>query len=189
MKSDSSVTNAGVATARPFPCASAAVLLVAIFVAGCGYHVAGRGTALPSTLHTIAVPAFVNKTHSYRIEQRMTQAVIREFLSRTSYHIVSEPGSADAVLHGEITALDSNAVIFDPVTGHATTMLVQMHARVWLEERESKKILYRNDDYLFRQEYQITSDVPSFFDEQGPALDRMAHDFALRLVADILENF
>ncbi len=104
VKSDSSVTNAGVATARSFPCASPRVLLVAIFIAGCGYHVAGRGTALPSTLHTIAVPAFVNKTHSYRIEQRMTQAVIREFLSRTSYHIVSEPGSADAVLHGEITA-------------------------------------------------------------------------------------
>jgi outer membrane lipopolysaccharide assembly protein LptE/RlpB len=189
VKSNPCLTNTAIAAAGSFPCAGAAVLLVAIFVAGCGYHVAGRGTALPSTLHTIAVPAFVNKTHSYRIEQRMTQAVIREFLSRTSYHVVSDPGSADAVLHGEITGLDSNAVIFDPVTGHATTMLVQMHARVWLQERESKKILYRNDDYLFRQEYQITSDIPSFFDEQGPALDRMAHDFASRLVVDILENF
>ncbi|HXN64220.1 MAG TPA: LptE family protein [Candidatus Acidoferrales bacterium] len=167
----------------------AAIVLSAAWWSGCGYHVAGRTNALPATIQTIAVPAFVNKTHAYRIEQRMTQAVIREFLSRASYHIISDPAQADAVLHSEITSLDSNAVIFDPVTGHATTMLVQMHAKVWLEERESKKILFHNDNYLFRQEYQISTDVPSFFDEQDPALDRMAHDFASHLVADILENF
>ena len=28
-----------------------------------------------------------------------------------------------------------------------------------------------------------------YFDEQGPALERMSRDFASRLVADILENF
>ena len=84
---------------------------------------------------------------------------------------------------------ESEPVIFDPITGHATTMMVQVHVRVHLDERDSGKILYRNDDFLFRQEYQITSDITSFFDEQDPALDRMARDFASRLVADILENF
>lgn len=172
-----------------FKTSLAAAMVSAALLAGCGYHVAGRTNALPATVQTIAVPAFINKTHAYRIEQRMTQAVIREFLSRTSYHIISDPTQADAVLHAEITSLDSNAVIFDPVTGHATTMLVQMRAKVWLEERESKKILFHNDNYLFREEYQISTDVPSFFDEQNPALDRMAHDFASHLVADILENF
>jgi Lipopolysaccharide-assembly len=156
---------------------------------GCGYHVAGRANALPTDVHTIAIPAFTNHTPRYRIEQRVTQAVIREFLVASRYRIVPNPADGDATLHGEIFGLESTPVIFDPSTGHATTMLVQVHLRVRLEQRDTGKILYRNDNYLFRQEYQISTDVPSFFDEQDPALDRMASDFASRLVADILENF
>ena len=68
-------------------------------------------------------------------------------------------------------------------------MLVSVHMRVWLEEKETKKILYRNDNFLFREPYEISTNPSTFFDEQGPALDRMAKDFASRLVADIVENF
>jgi len=173
----------------------AAIAYVALTIAlgatacGCGYRVAGRANTLPPELHTIAVPAFVNKSQRYRIEQRMTESVIHEFLARTKYRIVSDPAGADAVVHGEITGLESSAVVFDPATGRATTMLVQVRMRVWMEESATKKILFRNEKYLFRQEYQISTDVRSFFDEQDPALDRMSRDFASHVVADILENF
>jgi hypothetical protein len=40
-----------------------------------------------------------------------------------------------------------------------------------------------------RNEYEISTDVKSFFEEQDPALDRLARDFAQRLVAAITENF
>jgi len=59
---------------------------------------------------------------------------------------------------------------------------------VRLEDRDHK-VLYQNDNYVFRQPYEISTDVTSFFQEEGPALDRMSQDFASRLVADILENF
>jgi hypothetical protein len=32
-------------------------------------------------------------------------------------------------------------------------------------------------------------DIPSFFQEEGPALDRMSRDFASQLVSDVIENF
>jgi outer membrane lipopolysaccharide assembly protein LptE/RlpB len=161
----------------------------AILLSGCGYHVVGTTSSLPKDVHTIAVPAFVNKTQKYRIEQRMTQAVVREFLAASRYRVVSNPNEGDAVLHGEITSIEANPVIFDPITGHASTMLIQVRMKVHLDERSNGKVLYQNDNYLFRQQYQISSDVAEFFDEQDPALDRMAHDFASNLVADILENF
>jgi hypothetical protein len=132
----------------------------------------------------------------------MTQAVVREFLERTGFRIVSTEDGADAVLHGEILTLDSSPVVFDTTptqnsptspgsttTARATTMLVSVHMKVSLEERETKKILYNNDNYLFREVYEISTDPSRFFDEQGPALDRMAKDFAARLVSDVLENF
>ena len=176
---------------------------VAIFLSSCGYHVGGTSSRLPPGLKVIAVPALENQTNQYRVEQRMTQAVVREFLARTKYRIVSTEDSADAVLHGAITSLESSPVVFDTTptpnaptsptatttTARATTMLVSVHMKVSLEERETKKILYKNDDYLFREAYEISTDPATFFDEQGPALDRMARDFASRLVADVVENF
>jgi outer membrane lipopolysaccharide assembly protein LptE/RlpB len=169
---------------------------VAILLCGCGYHVAGRGSRLPATVKTIAVPALENKTSRYRIEQRLTQAVVREFLARTTYHIVPDPANADAVLRGEVSSIESTAVLFDTTTNRATALLVTVRLKVRLEERETKNVLYRNDNFLFRETYEISTpgkppagDVNSFFEEQDPALDRLAHDFASKLVAAILENF
>ena len=162
---------------------------VAMLLAGCGYHVAGRGSRLPGNLKTIAVPALENRTPRYRIEQRLTEAVVRELLARTSYRVVSNAAVADAVLRGQITGLESSAVLFDTATGRATTMVVTVRAAVRLEESGTKNILYRNDNFLFREQYQISTDVASFFEEQDPALERLARDFAARLVASLLANF
>jgi hypothetical protein len=187
--------------------AVAARLLLPLFVcsalslSACGYHVAGRASSLPPGLKVIAVEAFVNNTKQYRIEQRLTEAVVHEFLARTKYRIVSTENSADAVLHGEIVSLDLTPVVFDTSpapsptlntptnTARATTMLISVRLQVWLEDKETKKDLYRNMNFLFREPYEISTDVGSFFDEQGPALGRLGRDFAARLVADVLENF
>jgi hypothetical protein len=61
--------------------------------------------------------------------------------------------------------------------------------KVNLQDRASGNILYQNDNLLFREPYEISTDIPSFFQEEGPALDRMARDLAGRLVADMLEKF
>jgi outer membrane lipopolysaccharide assembly protein LptE/RlpB len=159
-----------------------------LLLAGCGYRVVGRTSALPPGIHTIAVPAFVNRTTTYRIEQRLTNAVVHELLARTTYRVVARPEAADAVLRGEISSIEGDAVVFDATTGRATTMLVTVVLKVRLEDATGK-ILYRNDNFVFREPYEVSTDVPSFFQEEDPALDRMARDFARRLVADLLENF
>ncbi len=165
-------------------CALAAVLTAG----GCGYHVVGRANTLPAGSHTIAIPAFVNRTTTYRIEQRLTEAVTREFIARTSYRVVPESNGADLSLQGEVTNIGSGAVLFDPATGRATTVLVTVNLRVALQDHGGK-ILYQNNNFVFRQPYEISVDIPSFFQEEGPALDRMSRDFASQLVSDVLENF
>jgi hypothetical protein len=42
---------------------------------------------------------------------------------------------------------------------------------------------------VFRDEYQIPTDVKSFFEEQDPALERMSRDLASHVVSNVLENF
>lgn len=156
---------------------------------GCGYHVAGRSDALPKSIHVIAVPAFENKTTSYRIEQRLTAATVHEFLAKTPYRVVSNPANGDAVLRGKVLSLEAVPLLFDTATGRATTMLVSVKCEVTFEQRETGKVLYHTDNFLFRNQYEISTDVKSFFEEQDPALDRLAQDFAARLVAAVTENF
>ena len=167
---------------------------LAVWLAGCGYHVAGHSSALPKSLHTIAVPTLENKTTSYRIEQRLTAATIREFLAKTPYRIISNPADGDAVLRGKVVSLEALPLLFQSTSTadnntRATTMLVTVKCEVTMEERDTGKILYRNDNFLFRNQYEISTDVKSFFGEQDPALDRVAADFAARLVAAITENY
>ncbi len=160
---------------------------------------------MPPGLKVIAIPALKNDTPRFRVEQGMTEAVVHEFIARTKYRVVSSEGSADAVLHGEITSFEAIPAVFDTTpatstsstsvpavnvtTARATTMLVSVHMKVLLEESGTKRVLYKNDDYLFREPYEISTDPSKFFDEQGPALERMSRDFAARLVSDVLENF
>jgi hypothetical protein len=166
-----------------------AALLAVLSGIGCGYHVAGKSDELPKTIHVIAVPALENKTTSYRIEQKFTSATIHEFLVRTSYRVVSNPENADAVLRGKVLSIEAVPLTYDTASGRATTMLVQVKCEVTFEERATGKILYHSDNFVFRNEYELSTDVPSFFQEQDPALERVAKDFASRLVAAVTENY
>src|SRR5215813_7862959 len=136
-----------------------ALALIAISTAiGCGYHVAGRNDALPKTIHVIAVPALENKTTSYRIEQRLTAATIHEFLATTQYRVVSTDSGADAVLRGRVLSVEAVPLLFvttpatatEASTTRATTMLVTMRCDVTLTESPSERILYHNENFVFR---------------------------------------
>jgi hypothetical protein len=42
---------------------------------------------------------------------------------------------------------------------------------------------------VFRNEYELSTDVRNFFQEGDPAVDRMAKDFAQKLVAAVTESY
>jgi outer membrane lipopolysaccharide assembly protein LptE/RlpB len=179
---------------------AAVFLTVALLISGCGYHVAGHGSSLPKTIHVIAIPALENKTTSYRLEQKLTAATVHEFLAKTPYRVVSNPEAGDAVLRGKVLTLEAVPLLFDTTTGRATTMLVTVKCEVTFTETATQKVLYHTDNFVFRNQYEISSNISttaptdeatlrSFFEEQDPALDRLAQDFASRLVAAVIENY
>jgi hypothetical protein len=196
-------------------------IAISLVAAGCGYHVAGHGPdALPKTIHVIAVPTMENKTSTFKIEQKLTAATIHEFLAKTRYKVVSDPNGGDAVLTGKVLSVEVLPLLFQSSTtpatpgttatsvAQATAMTITMRCEVTLMERDSDKVLYHTDNFVFRNEYQLAttcpstsvnvscpppadskSQVESFFQEGDPALDRMAQDFATRLVAAVTENY
>jgi hypothetical protein len=109
--------------------------------------------------------------------------------SSKNYKITSDPNAGDAVLRGKVVTLEAVPLLFDTKTGAATTMLLTVRCEVTLTDRETQKVLFHTDKFVFRNEYEISTDVKSFFEEQDPAIDRIAKDFAQRLVASVTENF
>ncbi len=164
--------------------------LVAAACTGCGYHGAGAAVHLPKTVHLVDVPTFRNHSQAYHVELAMTQAVIKELTSRTPYRVAStdEPGEADAVIRGEITSYQVFPLTYDSTTNQSSSFLVTIGARVSVVDK-NHRVLYQNNAYLFRQQYQTTQDLVSFIQEDPAAVERLSRDFAQNLVADILESF
>jgi outer membrane lipopolysaccharide assembly protein LptE/RlpB len=160
-----------------------------LLLAGCGYSTGGKATRLPRSVQTIAIPAFVNQTQTYRIEQTMTAAVVREFISRSKYTVLSEVSpDADATLRGTVISTQLSPLTYDSQTGRASSAMVIVTMKVSLTDKQGKP-LFENQNYIFREQYQVSREISSFFEEESPALERMARDFARTLVADILENY
>src|SRR6202166_665328 len=164
------------------------ILLLAL-CAGCGYHTAGHAVQLPDTVKTIAGPAFKNETLTYRIEQMLTAAVVRDFTTRTRYRILNDSSDdADATLRGTVLSTAASPLTYDTATGQAASILVVVSMRVVLTDRKGK-VLYQNPAYLFREQYEVSQDLTSFFEEDSPAFRRLSQDFARTLVSNILEGF
>jgi outer membrane lipopolysaccharide assembly protein LptE/RlpB len=164
--------------------------LVAVMASvSCGYHTAGHAVQLPESVKTIAVPAFLNETNTYRIEQLLTSSVAREFITRTHYHILNEASeAADATLRGTVLSTSASPLTYNSATGQAASVLVVVSIKVSLTNREGK-VLYQNPSYLFREQYEVSQDLASFFEEDSPAFRRLSQDFARTLVSNILEGF
>ncbi len=155
---------------------------------GCGYHVAGHAAQLPENVKTIAVPGFTNQTQTYRVEQTLTAAVIREFVTRTHYHIANDGTEADATLRGTILSTYTAPLTYDSQTGRAASVLVTVGMKVSLTDRQGK-VLFENPSYVFREQYEVSRELSSFFEEDSPALERLSRDFARTLVSNVLECF
>jgi outer membrane lipopolysaccharide assembly protein LptE/RlpB len=166
----------------------AAIAALALLTASCGYHTAGNTSRLAPDVKVLAIPAFLNQTYTYHVETGLTAAVIREFNTRTRYRVVQSEGDADAVLQGTVVSAAVAPVAYDSVTGRASTGLVTIIVKVTLTARDGR-VLYSNPNYVFRDQYQISNELASFFEEQGPALDRVSRDFSRTLVSNILEAF
>ncbi|MCW5962432.1 MAG: hypothetical protein KIT83_00210 [Bryobacterales bacterium] len=168
---------------------AALLVLTAAVLGGCGYHVAGKADTLPTDLTTIAIPAFENLTTRYRLTQWMPEALGVEFLRRSRYRVVSEPGEADAVLRGSVLSQQVSPLIFDPGSGRASMVQLFVRMQIRMEDRRTGRVLYQNDNMEYRARYEIAVDQRAYFDESDAGLERLSQEVARSVVSRILEGF
>ena len=144
---------------------------------------------MPDTVGVIAIPPFQNQTVEFKIEQHLTRAVHREFISRTRYDVVTNEGLADAVLTGTVVNVLVFPLVIDPGVGRATSVGTITQIRISLRDRRTGKVLYDNPNLEHRERYEVSTDPDAYLEERELALMRTSEATARSIVSAVLERF
>ena len=148
-------------------------------------------TQLPPHIKTVAVPAFQLGPEGlrFKVEQRFTQAVMNELIRRGhGLRVQSEREGADAVIDGVIKSFTFSGVLLDD-KGRARIFEVTITAAVTVRDQHENRVLYDNQNFVFRGEFEFANDPRNFFNEEDPAVMRMARSFAESIVSTLVNGF
>ncbi len=147
-------------------------------------------TGLPKRIKTVSVPAFQFEVEGarYRVESRFTEAVTKEIIKRgRGLKVQGSRDNADAVVEGTIRSFNFSGVLLDR-EGRARVYEVTIVAAVTIRDLAENKILYDNQNFIFRDSFEFSEDPRSFFNEEDPAVERMARSFAESVVSTIVNG-
>jgi hypothetical protein len=150
-----------------------------------------KNSGLPKNIKTVAVPAFQFEARGlrYRVESRFTEAVIKEIIRRgTGLKVQGTIENADAAIEGTIRDFSFSGVLLDR-EGRARVYEVTIVSAVTVRDLDNNKILYDNQNFIFRDSFEFSQDPRSFFNEEDPAVERMARAFAESVVSTIVNGF
>ncbi len=168
-----------------------AIILVFIWVSGfteCYKPVTNSG--LPKRIKTVAVPAFQFEAKGlrYRVESRFTEAVMKEIIKRgKGLRVQSGREGADAVIEGNIRDFNFSGVLLDR-QGRARVYEVTIVGAVTIRDLAENKVIYDNQNFTFRDLFEFSDDPRSFFNEEDPAVERMARAFAESVVSTMING-
>ena len=167
-----------------------ALLTLLVFVTGFGEcYKPIKKNQLPTRIRTIAVPAFQNQALHYKIEHRFTESVINEIVRRgRGIRVQSEREGADAVVDGVVKSFNFSGVLLDE-RGRARIFEVTIVAAVTIRDQVENRVIYDNQNYVFRGEFEFANDPRSFFNEEDPAVGRISRTFAESLVSTLINGF
>ena len=162
-----------------------ALLECTLLLYGCGYHLAEKKLDAGRGLR-IAVPTFANGTTTYRLEQRLTEAVRQELIRRTKFTVVSED-TGDMLVSGEIVGFSSVPVIFNQ-QGRGSSYSISVAMKISLTDKRSNRVLFKNDNWGFHDVFELGQVSGDFVPEDTPAMERLARQFASAFVASVLHT-
>ena len=147
-------------------------------------------SGLPKNIRKIAVPAFQTEARGlrYRVGARFTEAVSREIIRRgNGLRVQGSPEGADAVVEGTIRDFSFTGVLLDR-EGRARVYEVTIVSAVTIRDLKENKILYDNQNFIFRDSFEFSQDPRSFFNEEDPAVERIARAFSESVVSAIVNG-
>ena len=162
--------------------------LLLLPLGGCGYALVGRGTNIPENIQSIYLSPLENATRRSEVEQILTRALAEELVTRKRFTLVNDAGQADAVLDGRVLLFEVSPTTFDE-EGRSTEYQITITAAMSFRDRAADQVLWQNDRYVYKENYEVLQDKQSYFDQEKGAIEEAAGRFARTVVVDLLEGF
>ncbi|HMF58328.1 MAG TPA: hypothetical protein VK619_18435, partial [Pyrinomonadaceae bacterium] len=74
-------------------------------------------------------------------------------------------------------------------SGRARIFEVTVYAAVTVRDQRENRVLYDNQNFVFRGDFEFASDPRTFFNEEDPAVQRIARQFAESVVSTLINGF
>jgi hypothetical protein len=166
-------------------------MVMILCLVGCGYHFAGGGENIDVSVQKVYVETFVNGTSEAGIENTFRSAFIDQFIRGGRFKLVDNRALADAVVKGNIKALNTS-----PLSHTLGSLAAEQRMAVVLElvfETTSpgeKKVLWVNKGFSVTGDYVVdTSNANATELVRKTALTKLAGDTAERAYSMMMSGF
>ena len=158
---------------------------------GCGYALVGKGITTDPSIKRIGVPLFKDRSGKAGLDQKLTNKLIAELLKRGRFDVVPDTEGVDATVVGEILSYNTAPIGFstDANTTQASRYSVSVTVKVVYQKTGATEPIWSSDNFVAREEAEISDDAGSFFDKEQQTWERLGETFARSLVAAMLEAF
>lgn len=161
-------------------------LIIWFFLSGCGYTLVGYGSALPSHIHTIAIPVLENASAEPEIHRDLTNILIQAFINDGRLKIANER-KADLVMRGTLNQYSLRPVAYDS-NDIASQYFIELGVDVKVIDQVKNKTFLKQQ-LSTTWEYKASSNVVNTETARKEALTEAYEELASRLVSLIVERF
>ncbi len=162
----------------------AAVALV--FLASCGYRLAGQGVKLPEPVKTIAIPIFTNNTAEPGLELSVTQAVIEKFQHDGRLDVVPS-ATADSILVCVLEGYSLEPMAYD-AANKATQYRVKLRVKVKFTDKVGQGVSIEKT-INSQWDYKLGASITVAEIARQEAVIEAAHYLGDKLISLLLEGF
>ena len=153
---------------------------------GCGYHLVGTGSSLPSHLKTISIPVFKNTSSQPEIHRELTSAVLEAFISDGRLK-VAKKSNADLIMDATLVFYQKRNVSFGS-QDLVSNIFIELGVQLKVTDQIKNKI-FMEKQLQTQWDYKSTSDVATTERARLEALDLGFQDLGRRLVSLLIDQF
>lgn len=162
------------------------LVLLALLLNGCGYHLIGTGSTLPEHLKTLSIPVFTNSSSQPEIHRELTSAIINAFITDGRVKVVRE-GQSDMVMKGNLIHYELKTVSFSS-NDFADDYIVVLGVDVEVIDKVNNEP-YLKQNLRTEWNYTASSDIVDTESARLAALEEAYRVLGNRLVSLLINQF
>jgi hypothetical protein len=174
------------------------LILLGLFLAGCGYQLRADGEPVGIQLESLAIPLFSSTSSEIGFEADFTKVIRQEFISHGRVPLVPEE-KAQVVLIGKIHDIRADPLNYrsqDYTVGGTTSTYEVTRSRklrvkldVQLVDKRAGKIIWREPAMEEQATYSVSGDPLEMRYSERQALEKIANRLAKRIYLRTMERF